>query len=93
MFHMAGTCSPSPLPSTVKIHSKLARRRSQRRVRAPGLQGRGFSFPVVNHWSWRLPRGEGESSADSQGYDDSSHRMAHGSWEERPESKIRAWRP
>jgi hypothetical protein len=40
----------------------LALTRSQRRVRAPGLQGRGISFLVVNRGSWRLPRGEGESS-------------------------------
>ena len=49
IFHMAGICSPSPRPSPVKMSwggkTMLARRRSQRRVRAPGLQGRGFFIP------------------------------------------------
>jgi hypothetical protein len=35
--------------------------------------------PVLPH-PGPLPRGEGESSADFREYDDSSHRMAHGSW-------------
>ena len=69
---MAGTGSPSPppllklwragQPSPVKIHSKLARRRSQRRVipqSQDGLQGRGFFIPGGEPRFMATPLGRG----------------------------------
>jgi hypothetical protein len=110
---MGGSRSPSPppslklrragRPSPVKMQSMLALRRSQRRVRAPGLQGRGFSFPVANCGSWRLPRGsavaeakadrEGESSPVAKLSDHSSGRTIHGSWENQGQTRGNALVP